>query len=170
MKFFMRIFRHRPNCPRDPIRPMTDDRNPADVIDRLVADVLARAATWTAWDGTPCPIDDRVYTPHKAIRRVADHLVDHLAEMEARLAGVPTIPDNWNASAITTAADLAPFTHEDLAEARSRLTRLAQIFTVRLESLTPAQLDHRDGEAWSPRQLAFHLADSLYYADAVGFL
>jgi len=150
--------------------PATDERHPADVVGRLVEQVLERAETWTAWDGRPLPADDRIYTPHKAIRRVADHLVDHLAEIEARVAGVPTIPDHWHASASTTPADLAPFTAADLDEARSRLTRLAQIYDLRLRALTPAQLDHRDGDAWSPRQIAFHLDGSLYYADAIGFL
>ncbi|MFI5896036.1 hypothetical protein ACIA5D_38650 [Actinoplanes sp. NPDC051513] len=149
---------------------MTEERHPADVVTHLVEQVLARAATWTTWDGEPRPIDDRVYTPHKAIRRVADHLVDHLAEIEARVAGAATIPDHWHASAVTTPADLAPFTAEDLDEARSRLTRLAQIFDVRLRALTPAQLDHRDGDAWTPREIVFHLEGSLYYADAIGFL
>jgi hypothetical protein len=150
--------------------PVTDDRHPAEVIHGLVEQVLARAATWPAWDGRPMPADDRIYTPHKAVRRVADHLIDHLAEIEARVAGVPTIPDRWHASAITTPVDLAPFTAEDLDEARSRLTRLAQVFDVRLRQLSPAQLDHRDGDAWSPRQIVFHLEGSLYYADAVGTL
>ena len=146
---------------------MTD---PMNVVPELVEQVLARAATWTAWDGVPRPIDDRTYTPHKAIRRVADHLIDHLAEIEARVAGVPTIPDHWHASASTTPADLAPFTAEDLDEARSRLTRLAQIYTVRLTALTPDQLGQHDGDAWTPREIALHLAGSLYYADAIGFL
>ena len=146
---------------------MTD---PMNVVPELVEQVLARAATWTTWDGVPRPIDDRIYTPHKAIRRVADHLIDHLAEIEARVAGVPTIPDHWHASASTTPADLAPFTAEDLDEARSRLTRLAQIYTVRLTALTPDQLDKRDGDAWTPREIAIHLEGSLYYADAIGFL
>lgn len=150
--------------------PQTDDRHPADVVTAMVDRVLELAETWTAWDGEPRPIDDRVYTPHKAIRRVADHLVDHLAEIEARLAGVPTIPDHWHASATTTPADLAPFTPEDLDEARSRLTRLALVFDVRLRALTDEQLDWRNGTAWSPRQVAFHLEESLYYANAVGKL
>jgi hypothetical protein len=150
--------------------PLTDERHPADVVSGLVERVLDLAATWPAWDGVPIPADDRVYTPHKAVRRVADHLIDHLAEMEARVAGVATIPDAWHASASTTPADLAPFTGEDLAEARSRLTRLAQIFRVRLRALTPAELDRRDGDAWSPRQIAFHLEESIYYAEAVGRL
>jgi hypothetical protein len=148
--------------------PATDERHPADVVTGMVRQVLALAETWTRWDGRPLAADDRIYTPHKAIRRVTDHLIDHLAEIEARLAGVTTIPDRWHASAVTTPADLAPFTGDDLDEARSRLTRLAQIFEVRLRLLSNARLDQRDGDAWSVRQIAFHLEESLYYADAVG--
>lgn len=148
--------------------PSTDDRDPASVVTAMVDHVLGLAATWTAWDGRPLPIDQRIYTPHKAIRRVADHLIDHLAEVEARLAGRPTIPDRWHASASTTPADLAPFTQQDLDEATSRLTRLAQVWADRLSALTLDQLDHSPGEGWTFRQIAFHLAESVYYADAVG--
>ncbi len=150
--------------------PTTDGRDPAAMITAMVQHALALASTWTAWDGQPIPIDDRVYTPHKAIRRIADHLIDHLAEVEARLAGQPTLPDDWHASMITTEADLAPFTQADHDEARSRLDRLARIWANRLRELTPEQLDHSPGHGWTFRQLAFHLGDSNYYADAVGDL
>lgn len=90
--------------------------------------------------------------------------------MEARLAGEPTLPDGWHASAMTTEADLAPFTQVDLDEAHSRLNRLARIWVNRLSDLTPEQLDHSPGPGWTFRQLAFHLAGSTYYADAVGDL
>ncbi|MEV0975558.1 hypothetical protein [Streptomyces sp. NPDC049915] len=144
------------------------DRTPAQAVTGMVDHVLALAAGWTAWDGTPTHVDDRVYTPHKAIRRVADHLVDHLAELEARLAGEPPLPDHWHASTVTTPADLAPFTREDLDEARSRLTRLARVWAVRLDALTDEQLDESPGDGWSFRELALHTAGSAYYADAVG--
>ncbi|MER5349085.1 hypothetical protein ABT093_01935 [Kitasatospora sp. NPDC002551] len=150
--------------------PVTDDRDPAGLVPAMVEHVLALAATWTGWDGRPATTDGRTYTPHKAIRRVTDHLLDHLAELEARLAGEPTQPDHWHASAATTPADLAPFTAADLDEARSRLTRLARIWSVRLAALTPDQLDRTPDTAWSFRQLAFHVAESAYYADAVGDL
>ncbi|MEU0225774.1 hypothetical protein ABZ177_15645 [Streptomyces sp. NPDC006284] len=143
---------------------------PADTVTGMVDHVLALAATWTGWDGRPTQVDGRVYTPHKAIRRVADHMVDHLAELVARSAGEETQPDHWHASLITTEADRAPFTREDLDEARSRLTRLARIWADRLDALTPEQLDHSPGEGWSFRELAAHLAESVYYADAVGDL
>ncbi|MEW2293865.1 hypothetical protein ABZ719_14335 [Streptomyces sp. NPDC006743] len=149
---------------------ITPDDTPAAAVTGMVDHVLALAATWTAWDGTPLPADDRVYTPHKAVRRVADHMVDHLAELEARLAGEAPQPDHWHASTITTGADLAPFTRQDLDEARSRLTRLARIWAVRLDALTADQLDRSPGEGWTFRELARHLAESTYYADAVGDL
>jgi hypothetical protein len=148
--------------------PVTDDRDPASVVTGMIDHVLDLAATWTAWDGRPLRADDRLYTPHKAIRRVADHLIDHLAELEARLAGEPTIPDHWHASASTTPGDLAVFTDHDLDEARSRLTRLGQIWAVRLNALTPDQLDRSPGKGWTFRQLVFHLDESSGYADAVG--
>jgi len=155
--------------------PEVDDRHPADVVTGMVDHVLEVAATWPRWDGRPVEIavedePPRIYTPHKAIRRVADHLVDHLAELEARLAGRATEPDHWHASAITTPADLAAFSGDDLDEARSRLRRLALIWDVRLRSLSDQQLDEHTGDAWTMRQLAFHLADSAFYADSVGML
>lgn len=150
--------------------PLTDGRDPAQVVAGMVSHVLATAETWTAWDGVPVAAGERMYTPHKAVRRTADHLVDHLAELEARLAGEETQPDRWHASAVTTAADLAAFTPADLDEARSRLVRLARVWANRLDSLTPDQLDRSPGTGWTFRQLAFHLEESMYYADAVGKL
>lgn len=144
---------------------------PAALVLGAVARALDLAGTWTAWDGRPLAFDDRVYTPHKAIRRIADHLVDHLAELEARLAGGEPQPDHWHASATTTPADLAPFTVEDLDEARSRLLRLGRIWADRLGALSDAQLDRSPGQGWSFRLLAAHVAGSLgYYAGAVGRL
>lgn len=146
--------------------PLTPDQ----AVTAMVDHVLVLAATWPNWDGTLARVDGRVYTPHKAIRRVADHLVDHLAELEARLVGEVPQADHWRASAVTTEADLARFTQEDLDEARSRLTRLARIWANRLDALSEEQLDDSPGEGWSFREIARHLEGSTYYADAVGDL
>lgn len=132
---------------------------------------LELAATWLAWDGRPRVAEDgeRLYTPHKAIRRHADHLVDHLAQIEALLAGVPTEEDHWRASSVTLASDLAPFTEPDLNEARQRLTRLAQIYSIRLRSLPDEEWDASREPDWTIRQIVEHVAPP-WYAEQVGDL
>lgn len=99
--------------------PKVDDRHPADVVVDMVDHVLQLAATWPRWDGKPfdVPVEGeppRTYTPHKAIRRVTDHLIDHLAELEARVGSRPTEPDAWRGSSVTSPADLARFTNDRL--------------------------------------------------------
>ena len=149
--------------------------HPAAAVAAMVDRVLSTAATWVAWDGKPIEVQvdgesPRIYTPHKAIRRVADHLVDHLAEVDARLAGLPTEPDEWHGSMVTTPADLAVFTRDDLDEARSRLRRLGQLWHGRLSALSSEQLDAAEADEWTIRHVAFHVAESDFYADAVGVL
>jgi hypothetical protein len=151
-------------------RPRIDGRDPAAAIQEMVDHVMRLAGTWTRWDGRPCPVDDRIYTPHKAIRRVADHMLDHLAQLEADAAGAPSVPDRWHGSLVTTAADLAPFEQDDLDEARSRLLRLAQLWRLRLAEVAPADLDRSDGDSYTPREMAFCVVGSSYYADAIGLL
>jgi len=150
--------------------PAVDARDPGRLVADMVDGVLDIAATWPAWDGVPRRWGDREYTPHKAIRRVADHLVDHLAEIDARLAGSTPLPDRWHASSMTTPSDLAPFTELDLEEARSRLQRLSQVWTLRLSGISAAQLDNREQDAWTLREVAFHVSESIDYARAVGRL
>jgi hypothetical protein len=131
--------------------------------------VIDLVKTWPAWDGVPRPIDDRVYTPHKAVRRVCDHMLDHLAQLECRLAGIPSIPDSWHGSVITTAADMALFTTDDADEAISRLQRLGTVWRLRLSD-AETFADERPEDDWTIREIAFHVAESSYYAEAVGDL
>ena len=144
--------------------------DPGVGIEAAVARTLKLAATWIGWDGKPRVSEDgeRIYTPHKVVRRQADHLLDHLAEIEAVLAGVPTEPDAWHASLVTTHADFAPFTDVDLDEARQRLTRLARTFRLRLLAAGPDEWD-RPREGWTLRKIAEHLSSS-WYAEQVGDL
>jgi hypothetical protein len=149
-------------------RPVVDSRPPADAIDEMVAHVLAVAASWLDWNGEPVEVGSRAYTPNKSIRRVADHMLDHLAQLEAYVAGRASLPDEWHASAATTPADLAPFTREDLDEATSRLERLAAMWRIRLEGLSEDELDRRSADSYSPREMAFCAVESAYDADAIG--
>ena len=150
---------------------MTDETDPGEIIERATERVLALARTWLAWDGRPYLADDgeRVYTPHKAVRRYADHLVDHLAEMEALLAGVRSRPDGWHASTVTLEADWARFTEADLNEATERLTRLSAVFRLRLAAAGEDQWDLPRTGAWTLREIALHVGTA-WYAEQVGDL
>ena len=65
--------------------------NPADLVVAGVERCLEYAATWHAWDGRPIAgtvdgsvgLRPNVWTPAKALRRINDHLVDHLHEVAA---------------------------------------------------------------------------------------
>jgi len=146
--------------------------NPGVLVESAAEHCLDLAATWLAWDGRPRVSEDgdRIYTPHKAVRRIADHLVDHLAEVEALLAGVATTPDGWHGSLVTLESDWARFTEQDLDEARQRLRRLARTFSLRLAAAGPGAWDAPRGESWTLRHIAEHLANITWYADQVGRL
>ncbi|HUY60366.1 MAG TPA: hypothetical protein VMW49_00680 [Candidatus Dormibacteraeota bacterium] len=149
--------------------PATGD--PGELVVAGTDRVLDLAATWLAWDGTLRLAEDgtRLFTPNKAIRRYGDHLVDHLAEIEALLSGEESEPDRWHASAVTLASDMAAFAEADLNEARERLTRLALTWQRRLRSAGAPEWDRPRAPHWTVRQLAEHAADP-WYAEQVGDL
>ncbi|MGH8879203.1 MAG: hypothetical protein ACRD0P_17985 [Stackebrandtia sp.] len=147
-------------------RPVVDDTAVDQLVPAAVRYVPATAESWPAWDGNPVLSDGNAWTPHKCLRRVADHLIDHQAEIECRLAGIPTIPDRWHGRKLTLDSDWARFTEADLDEATSRLSRLAVWYRARLSGLDAATLDHRpQAEIWTIREVAHHVANVRYYAD-----
>jgi hypothetical protein len=150
---------------------LTDQPNPAQGVVDAVDRSLCLARTWLAWDGR-ARVDDggeRIYTPHKAIRRIGDHLIDHLAQVEALLAGCPTEPDRWHGSLVTFDGDWARFTEADLAEAEQRLRRLATTFWLRYAAAGPTEWDRPQPGEWTLRRIAEHLS-SAWYAEQVGDL
>lgn len=155
--------------PTDDGVPGTDARDVTELIPAAVDEVLATAETWLAWDGRPRYADGNAWTPHKAMRRVTDHLIDHLAEIECRLAGVPTLPDRWHGRKLTLDSDAARFTEADLDEATSRLHRLAACYRARLAGLGDDVLD-APSDAWTLRQVVHHVANVTYYAQTLGRL
>jgi hypothetical protein len=148
--------------------PATDGRDPAGLVETAVREVLETAEAWLGWDGRPVYHGGNAWTPHKALRRVCDHLIDHLAELECRLAGQPTLADRWHGRMATTDADFARFTEVDLDEATSRLTRLAACYRARLSGLDPAVLDAPAADdGWTLRQVVHHVAGVTAYARAM---
>jgi hypothetical protein len=152
-------------------RPAVDDTDPSALIPAAVAEVLEIAETWLGWDGRPVRRDGNTWTPHKALRRVADHLLDHLAEVECRLAGLPTLADQWHGRMVTVDSDFARFTEVDLDEATSRLTRLAASYAARLSQLDAQTLDARSSDGtWTIREVVHHVSHVTAYAQKLGRL
>jgi DNA-binding transcriptional MerR regulator len=146
--------------------------NPGTAVEEAVRRCLSLVDTWIHWDARPRVSEDgdRIYTPHKAVRRIADHLVDHLAEVEALLARVDTQPDAWHGSLLTLDSDWARFTEADRDEAHQRLRRLARTFALRLAAAGPDSWDEQRDGHWTLREIAGHLTGVLWYAEQVGDL
>jgi hypothetical protein len=135
-------------------------------IEAAVDRVIALATTWLAWDGRPSLSEGNAWTPHKAMRRTADHLLDHLAQIDAMASGGGEIPDEWLGRTVTLDSDFARFTESDLNEARQRLMRLRALVTRRLASVAPSDW-RRAGQGWSYGEIADHLANIDGYANQV---
>lgn len=150
--------------------PTTDERDPTELIPHAIDYILDLAGTWLAWDGRPHLADGNAWTPHKALRRVTDHLIDHLAELEALLAEAASRPDEWHGRTLTLDSDWARFTEPDLEEAASRLLRLGDVYRIRIGALSAEELDRARGNAWTIRQIVFHVSEVVYYADCLGRL
>jgi hypothetical protein len=144
--------------------------SPSAIVPAMIEEVLEGAETWMRWDGEVVVRDGRQMTPLKAIRRVTDHVIDHLAEFQARVARQEPLPDNWHHSAHTTAADRALFSEADLNEARERLHRLARLWQLIVEPIPDDVLDHSAPGQMTLRKLAAHTAESKVYADALGII
>jgi hypothetical protein len=151
-----------------------DQVNPGQLVSDGVEKCLALARTWHAWDGRPIPgtVDDKpnTWTPHKALRRINDHLIDHLHEVEALLAGAEPIPDTWHGRFVTLDADWARFTEPDYDEAWSRLRRLGRWYVLRYAAAGPEAWDEPREPAWTLRKIAEHVAGVVHYAEFVGDL
>lgn len=150
--------------------------NPAQLVVDSVEECLDIASTWLAWDGLPVHAVETGYetgdlwTPLKAMRRITDHLVDHLHEVEALLADVEPIPDEWHGRFVMLDADWQPMAEADLDEARSRLRRLARIYLLRYAAAGPEAWDAPRGNAWTLREIAEHVSHVTGYAEYVGRL
>jgi hypothetical protein len=150
--------------------PKTDDRDVTELINASVTEILQKAEHWLGWNGQPLVGDGNVWTPHKSLRRVTDHLIDHLAEIEARLTGLPPIPDQWHGRTLTLDSDWAHFTEADLDEATSRLRRLALCYQARLSTVDLAEIDRESTDGWTIRQVVHHVSNVTYYAEQLDIL
>lgn len=136
-----------------------EQAEPDELILQATEEALAAAENWIGWSAGARMSMSSAWTPHKALRRLADHLIDHLCQVEARAVGEVAVADPWHGRKVTLDTDWARFTEQDLDEASARLRRLAQALAWRVRELRNDWDTVADGE-WTIRAIAVHVAEA----------
>jgi hypothetical protein len=106
------------------------------------------------------------YTPRKSLRRVLDHALDHLNQIDQWLAWqrhgiVPTPTDGWVSSTVTLPDDRLPLAPADLDAWLWRVDQASRLVVQRAAGLTEAELDWLPPDGgWPLRRVLHHLARS----------
>lgn len=115
--------------------------------------------------------EEHSYTPRKILRRVLDHALDHLNQIDQWLIwqqqGVePTPTDGWATSAETFQDDLQPLSQEELQAWLWRVDLAVNMVAQRVRLLNEKQLDWTPPDGgWTLRTALHHLARAeIYYA------
>jgi hypothetical protein len=109
------------------------------------------------------------YTPRTILRRVLDHALDHLNQIEQWLAwrehGVaPTSTDGWASSAQTLEEDRAPLSRAELNAWLWRIDVTVGLLAQRALTLTADQLEWRPpAGGWTLKQVLRHVASAERY-------
>jgi hypothetical protein len=118
-------------------------------------------------------VETYTYTPRKPLRRVLDHALDHLEQIEQwqrwrRDGVVPTPTDGWVPSTVTIAEDRLPLTAADLDAWLWRIDQAVRLLHERAAALTAAELDWPPPDGgWPLRRVLHHVARSeILYAAA----
>src|SRR5438552_2021891 len=116
-------------------------------------------------------ITSYTYTPRKPLRRVLDHALDHLNQIDQwhrwRRDGLaPTPTDGWAPSTVTLPEDRSPLTPTDLDAWLWRIDQAMRLLTQRAAALGQDELDWQPPDGgWPLRRVLHHVARSeLLYA------
>ena len=168
-------------APRDPVRHLEVahartrshlgrllDHDAAREVPSVMTDELFSRLT----DPRPAPlraaagVHRYTYTPRKTLRRVLDHALDHINQIDQwrawRSAGVaPTPTDGWAPSTVTLPEDRLPLSRADLDAWLWRIDQAARLLAQRAAALTPAELDWMPPDGgWPLRRVFHHVARS----------
>jgi hypothetical protein len=168
-------------APRDPVRHLetahTKARHhlarltvhdPAGEVRSVMTNELFSRLT----DAQPAPLTAPAgahrytYTPRKVLRRVLDHALDHLNQIEQWLRWrreglVPTPTDGWVPSTVTLPDDRLPLAQADLDAWLWRIDQAAGLLLQRAAGLTEAELDWLPPDGgWPLRRVLHHVARS----------
>ena len=128
----------------------------------------ARPAPLTA----PAGVGRYTYTPRKTLRRVLDHALDHMNQIDQWLAwkrqGVaPTPTDGWAPSTVTLPEDRLPLAEPDLDAWLWRIDQAARVVVQRAATLSLEELDWVPPDGGWPLRRVLHLlarSERLYAA------
>jgi hypothetical protein len=176
-------------APRDPVRHLEAAhararshlaRLTAHDAAREIPSVMTNELFSRLTDARPAPLSASAgvhrytYTPRKALRRVLDHTLDHLNQIDQWLAWrddgvVPTPTDGWVPSTVTLPGDRSPLSQPDLEAWLWRIDQSARLLVQRAAGLTEAELDWQPpDEGWPLRRVFHHVARSeLLYSAAL---
>jgi DinB family protein len=117
-------------------------------------------------------VDRYSYTPRKPLRRVLDHALDHLNQIDQwqrwrREGVVPTPTDGWVPSTVTLPEDRLPLTPADLDAWLWRIDQAIRLLAQRAAGLAEDELDWQPPDGgWPLRRVPHHVArsENLYAA------
>ena len=114
----------------------------------------------------PAGVTRYTYTPRKILRRVLDHALDHLNQIDQWLVWrrdgvVPTPTDGWVPSTVTLPDDRLPLAQSDLDVWLWRIDQAARVLLQRAAALSEAELDWQPPDGgWPLRRVLHHVARS----------
>lgn len=151
--------------------------NPADHLASVHAEVrpsLLRLGQHDAGTEVPANRGRFAYTPRKVLRRVVDHALDHLNQIDQWLAWqdqgrVPTPTDGWAPSSITLDEDRVPLSDADLGAWMWRVDQTTRLVIQRASLLSENELDWAPPDGgWTLRRVVHHVASAEWlYATAL---
>lgn len=109
-------------------------------------------------------------TPRTVLRRILDHTLDHLNQVEQWVAWqatglMPAPTDGWASSADDLDEDTLPLTRTDLNAWLWRIDLVMMMLRDRAARLTPAELDWMPPDGgWTLRRVLHHVARGFYAA------
>lgn len=151
-RHLIRLTKH--DAAREVVSPMTNE-----LFDRLTD---AHPAPLTAAAG----VGRYTYTPRKVLRRVLDHALDHVNQIDQwrawrRDGTVPTPTDGWVPSTETLPDDRLPLAPSDLGAWLWRIDQAAHVLARQAAGLSHDELDWLPPDGgWPLRRVLHHVARS----------
>jgi hypothetical protein len=132
-------------------------------LERITSHQSTEAVSITSEDGYTY-----TFRPRTMLRRVLDHALDHLNQIDQWLAWqetgvIPTPTDGWASSADQLDEDSLPLSESDLAAWLWRIDIAWQMLAQRASELSPAQLAWAPpGDDWNLARVLHHVSGGFY--------